>query len=160
MASTPSEPTAKPENEEIIAYRRETICPSIIPRLPSAVCWGWRIHPCFFSSWSLYSSENGSRRPTGRLPLVPGVADSRRRDWAGVFVWRDGLDVWTRAGKVPEIVSRIVVPPLPQATASSRNQQLALSKRFKVLVDDNALVMLGVIIGTALVLAWTMLLIR
>jgi hypothetical protein len=85
---------------------------------------------------------------------------SRRRDWARVLVWHDGLDAWTRAHKVPEIVSRIVAPPLPQATASSRNQLFALSKGFKGLVDENALVMLGVIIGTALVLAWTMLLIR
>ena len=85
---------------------------------------------------------------------------SRRTDWKRFFVWRDGFDAWTRADKVPEIVSRIVVPPLSQTTASSRNQLLALSKRFKGLVDENALVMFGVIIGTALVLTWTMLLMR
>ena len=48
MASTPSEPTAKPENEEIIAYRRETICPSIIPRLPNAVADAGEFTHAFF----------------------------------------------------------------------------------------------------------------
>jgi GYF domain 2 len=105
-----------------------------------------------------YAEDGATRGPAPFDDLVSLL--SRRRDWARVLVWRDGLDGWTRADKVPEIVSRIVVPPRPQATASSRNQPLALSKRFKGLLDENALVMLGVMIGTALVLAWTMLLIR
>ena len=105
-----------------------------------------------------YAEDGATSGPVPFDDLVSLL--SRRRDWARFFVWRDGLDAWTRADKVPEIVSRIVVPPLPQATASSRNQPLAPSKRFKGLLDENALVMLGVIIGTALVLSWTMLLIR
>jgi GYF domain 2 len=105
-----------------------------------------------------YAEDGATSGPVPFDDLVSLL--SRRRDWARFLVWRDGFDAWTRADKVPEVVSRIVVPPLPQATASSRNQLLALSKGFEGLLDENALVMLGVIIGTALVLAWTMLLIR
>ena len=82
---------------------------------------------------------------------------SRRTDWKRFFVWRDGFDAWTRADKVPGIVNRIVVPPLPQTTESSRKQPTALSNKFKGLIEGNVSVMLGVIVGTALVLTWTML---
>jgi hypothetical protein len=110
----------------------------------------WRADVGMTDRW-FYAEDGATRGPAPFDDLVSLL--SRRRDWARVLVWRDGLDAWTRADKVPEIVSRIVVPPLPQATASS-------PKRFEGLLDENALVMLGVMIGTALVLAWTMLLIR
>ena len=105
-----------------------------------------------------YAEDGATSGPTPFDDLVSLL--SRRTDWKRFFVWRDGFDAWTRADKVPEIVSRIVVPPLSQTTASGRNQLLALSKKFEGLVDENALVILGVIIGTALVIAWTMLLMR
>jgi hypothetical protein len=105
-----------------------------------------------------YAEDGATSGPTPFDDLVSLL--SRRTDWKRFFVWRDGFDAWTRADKVPEIVSRIVVPPLPQATGSRWNQLLALSNRFKGLVDENALVMLGVMIGTALVLTWTLLLMR
>jgi hypothetical protein len=54
----------------------------------------------------------------------------------------------------------MVVPPLQQTTGSSRKQPTALSNKFKGLIEGDVSVMLGVIIGTALVLTWTMLLMR
>ena len=105
-----------------------------------------------------YAEDGATSGPTPFDDLVSLL--SRRTDWKRFFVWRDGFDAWTRADKVPEIVSRIVVPPVPPTTGSRRNQLPALSKRFKGSVEGNVSVMLGVMIGTALVLTWTMLLMR
>ena len=108
-----------------------------------------------------YAEDGATSGPAPFDDLVSLL--SRRTDWKRFFVWRDGFDAWTRADKVPEIVSRIVVPPLPQTRGSRRNQLAALSKRFKGFkrsVEGNLSVMLGVMVGTALVLTWTMLLMR
>ncbi len=118
---------------------------------------------------------------------------SQRPKWRQILVWCDGFESWQRADEVPEILSRIVIPPplsqkaeasriatpppLPHTTGSSsspeisslpsvasqaNNQLGALSKRFKGLVEDSALVRSGLIIGAvvvaALVLTWTVLL--
>ena len=101
-----------------------------------------------------YAEDGATSGPAPFDDLVSLL--SRRTHSKRFFVWRDGFDAWRRADKVPEIVSRIVVPPLPQTTGSSRNLLTALSKR----VEGNVSVMLGVIVGTALVLTWTMLLMR
>jgi hypothetical protein len=101
-----------------------------------------------------YAEDGATSGPAPFDDLVSLL--SQRTDWKRLFVWRDGFDAWTRADKVPEIVNRMVVPPPPQTTGSSRNQ-LTVLKRFEGLIDGNASVILGVIIGTALVLTWTML---
>jgi hypothetical protein len=102
-----------------------------------------------------YAEDGATSGPAPFDDLVSLLSQSA--DWKRFFVWRHGFDAWTRADKVPEIVSRMAVPPLPQTTGSSRNQLTALLKRFEGLIDGNASVILGVIIGTALVLTWTML---
>jgi hypothetical protein len=106
-----------------------------LPNLRPPPWWAVSIFDLGMTDRWFYAEDGATSGPAPFDELLSLL--SRRTDWERFFVWRDGLDAWTRADKVPEIVSWIVVPPLPQTTGSSRNLLTALSKE----VEGNVSVM-------------------